>query len=48
MYTREQLINAMAKYNKEFLDNPELFDELANPYEDAVEQVDHLISLIDD
>ncbi len=46
-YTREQLIAAMALYNKQADEHPEEFQDRTGPPEDvAVRQVDYLLSLV--
>lgn len=48
-YTKEQLIEAQFKYNKEVVSDPEKFED--NPdWEDeetAIDQINYLLSLID-
>ncbi|HVW99704.1 MAG TPA: hypothetical protein VHA52_04560 [Candidatus Babeliaceae bacterium] len=50
-FTKEQLVAAQIKYNKEFAESPTNFKLLSyiqeNPEQCAIEQIDYLISLID-
>ena len=45
--TRQQLIEAFQKWNKDYNQNPEKFDELEDPEKDAERQADHLIKLLE-
>ena len=47
-YTREQLIKAMDKYNKQFINNPSDFSDITENENSAIEQVDHLLSLVEE
>ncbi len=46
MYTRDQLIKAMEKYNTEFLENPDDFEDISHEPFCAKNQVDKLLSFI--
>lgn len=48
-YTKEQLIMAMIKYDKDFIDNPQNYTSLAkDEIEDAaVDQVERLLSFVE-
>lgn len=48
-YTKEQLIDAMTKYNQKVIDSPELFQDKRelNANEKAVEQINYLIGIIE-
>lgn len=51
-YTKEQLVAAQIKWNKNAKDNPEHFQQLENflatPEQSATEQIDYLLSLVDE
>jgi hypothetical protein len=46
MYTRNQLIMAQQKYNINYINNKKEFDKLSPDRDFAIEQIDYLISLI--
>ena len=47
-YTREQLVKAQQKYNKEYIKNPIGFtEEINGSKEEAERQIDFLLQLID-
>lgn len=48
-YTKEQLVEAMTKYNQKFADSPDLFNPNVDwtAEEKAVNQIDYLISIIE-
>ena len=45
-YTREQLIKAQRKYNRDFLQNPQDYSEIETTEECATDQIDQLLSFI--
>lgn len=51
-YTKEQLVQAQLKYNKEFAENPANFQPdtymIEHPERAANEYVDYLLSLVDE
>ena len=46
MYNRNELIYAQKKYNENLAENPEHKPKGVNELDNAIEQIDHLLSLI--
>jgi hypothetical protein len=46
-FTKQQLIEAFKIYNKEFLDNPESFDQIDNSDDTAILQAEKLLSILE-
>jgi hypothetical protein len=46
-FTKQQLIEAFKIYNKEFIDNPESFDQIDNSDDTAILQADKLLSILE-
>lgn len=47
-YTKEQLISAMTIYNQNVIDNPDSFEVSGNAETRAKEQIEYLLSLVDE
>jgi hypothetical protein len=45
-YTKKQLVEAMKKYNENFIDSKETFTEIDETLECAENQVEYLLSLV--